>query len=482
MTRPNEPARAGGPSGSAAARRPNILFIMCDQLRADVVGEGGDWVRTPALDRLCAEGTRFSNCVTNSPVCVPARVSLATGRYPHTTSVWFNRPYTLAADAPNWMRALRDAGYRTGVFGKTHLHPHRSGGDLREKEDLLHAWGLDVVNEIGGPRASQHTLSHMTAEWEAKGLWQAYKDDYDDRFASKRPVARPSVLPLEDYADVYVGRKAREHIENLEGDAPWFCWVGFGGPHEPWDAPEPYASLYDPADMPDPAAAPRSTCADRPAGWLDERIRNFKEKDLDEELARRLRANYAGNVTLIDEQIAGVIEAVERRGEWNDTVVVFTSDHGELNGDAGLVHKNVFLDGAVRVPLIVRTPDTAAAGGGRVCDAPAELMDAGATMADLGGAALDYEQFARSLTPALTDPDVAVREEAVSEIHGEVMILDRDWKMAVNRAGRPCLLFDRQRDPGEARNLAGDPESSRVEDELRRRLFERLVSDQVYSG
>ena len=135
-------------------------------------------------------------------------------------------------------------GYRTSLFGKTHLHPHR--GDLRDREHLLNSWGIDDVNEIGGPRASATVMSHMTALWEEKGLLEAYREDYRERFANKPHVARPSVLPLEMYADVYVGQQAKTYIENFEHDQPWFCWVSFGGPHEPWDAPEPYASMYDP--------------------------------------------------------------------------------------------------------------------------------------------------------------------------------------------------------------------------------------------
>ena len=155
--------------------RPNILFVMTDQQRADALGCAQDWMRTPALDRIAAEGVRFTQCVTTTPVCVPARVTLATGRYPHNNAVWNNMDYTLPPDAPTWMRAIRDLGYRTSLFGKTHLHPHR--GDLRERADLLHAYGLDDVDEIGGPRASTLVMSHMTAEWEHKRLLDAYRED-----------------------------------------------------------------------------------------------------------------------------------------------------------------------------------------------------------------------------------------------------------------------------------------------------------------
>lgn len=132
--------------------QPNVLFIMTDQQRWDAMSCSGDWVKNPNLDRIAAEGVRFSRCVTTTPICVPARVSLATGRYPHNTAVWHNLAYTLSPEAPTWMQAVRDAGYRTSLFGKTHLHPHQ--GDLRECEHPINAYGLDDVDEIGGPRAS----------------------------------------------------------------------------------------------------------------------------------------------------------------------------------------------------------------------------------------------------------------------------------------------------------------------------------------
>ena len=335
--------------------RPNILFFMTDQQRADAMGCSGSWLETPNLDRIAREGVRFSRCVTTTPICVPARVTLATGRYPHNNAVWNNLQYTLPEDASTWMRVIRDLGYRTSLFGKTHLHPHGKV-DLREREYLLHAYGLDDVNEIGGPRASANVGSHMTAMWEEKGLLEAYRADFKERFDNKPHVVRPSVLPLEDYYDVYVGQCAKRYLEEYDRKEPWFCWVSFGGPHEPWDTPEPYASMYEPDAMP----APISRAADdhdRPRGWLDDFMeRRSPQLDPGDEAA--MRANYAGNVTLIDYQIGEVLEAVEKRGELDRTIIAFTSDHGEMNGDWGLIYKMNFLSGSVSVPLIVRTPET----------------------------------------------------------------------------------------------------------------------------
>lgn len=449
---------------------------MTDQQRWDAMGCSGGWVDTPNLDRIAAEGVRFSNCVTTTPVCIPARVSKATGLYPHTTGVWNNCGYTLPADSRTWMQVIRDAGYRTSLFGKTHLHPHH--GDLRDREDLMHAYGLDDVDEIGGPRASARLLSHMTARWEGKGLWQAYKDDYAERFSNVAHVVRPSPLPLEEYADTYVGQRAKEYLQAYDREEPWFCWVSFGGPHEPWDTPEPYASMHKPEDMPAATPLPEWT-DDRPKGVLDQKLENRPALAPEDPL--KLRADYAGKVKLIDDQIGEILKAVEARGELQNTVIAFSSDHGELNGDHGLLYKSCFLNGCLRVPLLVRTPDTVGSDvAGSVCESPAEWIDVGPTLVECAGAEIDYKQFAKSLMPSVRDPKVEHRTEAISEISGEVCLLNRKWKCAINRKGQVYLLFNVADDPQEQHNLAGNPEYQEVAEQLRLRILERMMQSQLH--
>jgi choline-sulfatase len=292
-------------------------------------------------------------------------------------------------------------------------------------------------------------------------------------------MVRPSTLPFEWYADVYVGQRAKEYLVAYDRPEPWFCWVSFGGPHEPWDAPEPYASMYDPGSMPPSVPCPEEGRA-RPRGVLDDRLSaapTFEPGDVG-----KLRANYAGKVTLIDHQIGEILEAIEARGELGNTVISLTSDHGEMNGDYGLIYKQTFLNGAVRVPMLLRTPETVGSPvAGQVCDSPVEWFDLGPTVVDLAGGPLSHQQFARSLVPLLSDPAAPHRSEAISELRGELMILDRRWKMAVNRRGLPYLLFDLESDPRETCNLVGLPEMADVENELRRRLLERLVQTQLHN-
>lgn len=457
--------------------KPNVLFLMTDQQRADAMScaDDQDWVNTPHLDRIASEGVRFTNCTTTTPVCVPARVTLATGLYPHNTHVWQNIQYALPESAQTWMRTLRDMGYRTSLFGKTHLHPHR--GDLREREGLLHAWGLDDVDEIGGPRASATVMSHMTARWQEKGLLEAYRADYADRFATKPHVVRPSTLPLEEYADVYVGQQAKAYLSTYDRPEPWFCWVTFGGPHEPWDAPEPYASMYDPAAMPIPHAKPEESDATRrPQGWLDSLIETRKPK-FDEGDQAAMRANYAGNVTLIDDQIGEILDVIEERGELDNTVIAFTSDHGEMNGDWDLIYKMNFLDGAARVPLLFRSPETKSMGG-KVIDVPVENVDLGPTVVEMAGGELDYHQFGQSLVSHWINGSTQQRT-GMSQITGEFMITDGEHKMMVNREGEPYYLLSQSSEDFEARNRVNDAEMRNTIADLQVQLIERIAKSQL---
>lgn len=427
--------------------RPNLLFIMADQFRADAIGCVGGWAKTPHLDALARQGVLFSNAYANSAECIPSRLSLATGLYPHQFGVAKNQDCMLDPAYPNWMRAIADAGYSTSLFGKTHLHAWV--GDLRDRIGLLNRYGFQCVDEIAGPRSLQSMRCNLTALWEERGVWDAYRRDFAERFANKPHMARPSPLPLDLYYDTYVGRVACEHLRSAPLDRPWFCTVSFGGPHEPWDTPEPYASLHALADMP----APRPRIAAGPRSLLSECYRStqhsprFAPGDV-----AAMRANYAGAVTLIDEQVGGLISLVEQRGELENTVIVFTSDHGEMNGDYGLIYKANFQDPAIKIPLIV-----SAGGRGRSrCERLVELMDVGATLADYAGAPYPGRGHGVSLRPALEGEAFAGRTAAVSEFGGHVCVIDTAMKCELDGDLNPVLAFDRVADGDETRDIAGE--------------------------
>ncbi len=431
--------------------QPNILLIMADQFRADALGTVGGQSKTPNLDGLASNGVLFYEAVTNSPECIPARYCLATGLYPHQTGVDRNAPKTLSPNAWTWMKALKEVGYRTSLIGKTHFHESAHvSNDLRDGLHLMHAYGFGHVDEIGGPRASMWLRSNLTDLWEKRGLWEAYRADFEERYRTNPFTARPSVLPLDLHYDTYVGTQAAEHLATLEGTKPWFCMVSFGGPHEPWDAPAPYDKMYNPKEMlvPKPKVGGLGIAGSLLSGLYG----TDQAPSLEPAEVAALRANYAGKVTLIDDQIGTVLAALDSSGSRGNTIVIFTSDHGEMNGDYGLYYKQNFLRPAVSVPLIVNAPGASPT----ECrsNALVELVDVGATVLDY--ACIPSPAFANglSLRPVIEGKRTAHGKFCVSEFSGHTMVMDASWKVELNTQGETVLLLDRVSDPGETENLA----------------------------
>jgi len=461
---------------NAMQSQPNILFLMADQMRADALGVVSGWTRTPNLDGLAQEGFLLRGMVSNSAECIPARFSLATGLYPHQTGVWENGVFTLNPECPNWMQAVERAGYATSLFGKTHLHPHE--GDLRDRLHLMHAYGLQVVDETAGPHASLNVMSNMAQSWQEAGLLDRFRDDLRDRIRTKRHVARPSVLGAKHHYDAYVGQQAARYLTGLADPRPWFCWVSFAGPHEPWDSPEEYQSIYADAEIPLPT--PRLLDCDRACGLLRRAFDSGHYSPLlQPHEVRAMRANYAGNVTLIDEQIGSILDVIKSRGELDRTLVVFTSDHGEMNGDQGLLYKGNFLDQAIQVPLIIRPPLDFWTCEIHDVTLAAELMDVGATILDYAGAGHSYVSHARSLRPIIEGAAKKHRDFAVSEFMGHTAIIDDFWKIEFAPDDHACLLFDRVADPREHSNLVDDGKYVGEIADLRKRLDHFRVATPV---
>jgi len=329
------------------------------------------------------------------------------------------------------------------------------------------------VDEIGGPLATCRMGSRMTDEWEEKGLYEAYKEDYARRreFGRHRAVW-PSPLPVEDFADSYVGRRAVEYIEGYDAGSPFCLFVGFGGPHEPWDAPGEYATMYDPEAAPPPVDFESA----EPGPWVPEPAAEWQRKgrhdDLTPQDVARLRANYYGKISLIDDWFGRIFEACERRGFWDELIVVFWSDHGDLTGDHRRVYKSRFYEGALRVPLIVRAPGRATAG--RTCDALATTVDIMPTVLEAASLPVPDGCDGLSLWPQLRDPTAPLREAALSEVqadgHHNAMVCTERWKYAAHEDGTPYMLYDLASDPMELSNLIGHPEYRGIQEELCARL------------
>ncbi len=460
----------------AAERRPNVLILMPDQFRADALGCAGHPVfRTPNLDRLAGEGVRFTRAYATSPLCMPARASVMSGTYPHNHHIQGNSG-RLPADDESFAQIVQRAGYHTAYIGKSHFYEHGRGVDMVDEEPYMHARGWEHVHETPGPMAAVTTQSYLSRYWEERGLWRVYQEDYARRAREGGAIAVwPSPLPEEDFMDSYVAARAVEWLEQVDTARPFCAWIGFGGPHTPWDAPGRYAMMYDPAAIPDPIPAP-----DVPE-WVPpharERMLTGRDERFTPEVSRRCMANYGGKVTLIDDCIGRILDALAARGLAENTLVIFWSDHGEMGGDHQRHSKVVFYESSARIPMIVRLP--AAIRAGQVSDALVEQIDVFGTVVEAAGAEPSQRAFAKSLLTLARGEVERLHDAVFSEVRRTVMIRDDRYKYAVDPQGRGYLLHDMEQDPLEQRNLVGHPDFAGAERDLRERLLTWFVSTQV---
>ncbi len=455
---------------------PNILLVMADQHRGDMLGCAGDpAVLTPNLDELASQGIRFSRVACQGPLCMPARASFMTERYVRDHGVYTNWA-EIPSDAPTYVWALREAGYHTAMLGKAHLYRDeiREAAHIDEFAPRLNALGFSEVYETGDKFAPE-IPNRYTDHLRTRGLLDAYRQHIADRSyqgdneTGQNPTKRvpmwdatPMPVPLADYVDAWHGDLAVNWLEQYERAEPFFLFVGFPGPHDPWDAPREAVARY--RDM--EPSMPRST--KRPdidgTGRYGMLLRAFLDLSdtatMDDDAIRGMRRAYSADITVIDDAVGRILQALERKGMRDNTWVIYTSDHGEMGGNHGMMSKCVLYEPAVRVPLIVQPPGGCAP---RVVDGLVEHMDVPATVRAIAGAPSIPDGEGRSL---LGD-DVAERVVSVSENWGFAAFETDRYKLVVDEdACEPCQLFDLTEDPTEDHNLVADPLAKPVVDEL----------------
>ena len=492
--------------------RPNLILITTDQQRHDALGcfdrvgraahaghPANPAIQTPNLDRLAARGVRFQRAYTTSPLCMPMRASLVSGGYPHNHGVWGNQ-HGLPPHDPTFMHHLQHAGYLTAHVGNGHYFDRAGLTHLREREADVRARGFDYVLETTGPNFARTVNSAATDDLERRGLLTEFRALYG-RDGRTRPASHatggsgtgshgpwsttPFPLPADAHLDAFIGRSGAAFVEHYDEDRPFYLFLGFGGPHNPWDAPDEYANLYDPDHVPAriPAAAPGTWVPAHAA----QRMLDGRTPDLDEAATRRMRANYYAKITLIDHYVGQLLDALDQRGLTQNTLVLFTSDHGEMAGDHDRFHKTVFYDASVRVPLIAAWPGHVAAGA--VAPTLAETNDLPPTLLEAAGVDISPTRLLGcSLWPALRQPSATIRDDVLSEVSPRpaqrertTMLCTTTHKYAVDEAGRGYLLHDLAADPDEQVNLIGHPDHAPIEAELRDRLLRRLLHDQWHS-
>lgn len=433
---------------------PNIVLFLTDQLRRDALGcYGNEVCQTPNLDQLASEGIRFDQAYTTSPVCSPARASLMSGLYPHNNGVMINTHIApawnrgLSTDVPTFSSLLKDAGYVTDYAGKWHVHQ-----DIGPEE-----FGFDR-HVVRGGRGEAVPGSELTVEFPGSSF----------------PVAGTSGLPKEEYKTWMVTDDGIEMMrERAEGDQPFFLRIDATAPHFANIIPEPYASMYDPESIP-PWNNFDESFEGKPAAHLRKHQEwNLGEKDWS--WWQQVIAKYYGDVTLVDECVGRVLDAIEDCGIADNTIFLFSTDHGDATGSHKHFEKSgTMYDEVFRIPLLMKVPG----GESRVVSQFVRLMDLMPTFVEWGGGEIPEGLDAKSLIPLINGKHPEDWPDSVyCESHGEVwgyssqrMVRTKRWKYVYTPHDMD-ELYDLEEDPGEMKNLINNADYADVLENMKGRLI-----------
>jgi len=411
---------------------------------------------------------------------MPARASFMTERYVRDHGVYTNWA-EIAPDSPTYVWALRAAGYHTALLGKAHLYRD----EILEAEHIddlagrLMSLGFAEVHETGDKFVGT-TPTRYTDYLRGRGLLDTYKQHIADRSyqgedergnnATKRvPMwdATPMPLPIDSYVDTWHGHEAVRWIEDYARPEPFFLFVGFPGPHDPWDAPQQAVDRYHDVEisMPRSTQRPVLDSTGRYGALLSSFLWLSDTKTMTSDAIRGMRRAYSADISIIDDAVGAMVGALERKGILDTTWLIYTSDHGEMGGNHGLMSKCVLYEPAVHVPLIVRPP------GGcppKVVESLVEHFDVPATMREIaGGPDLLSSEGWSLLDVVQGGGDPTPRSVSISENWGFASFETERYKIVVDEdACTPCQLFDLHDDPDEDHNLVADPHARPVIDEL----------------
>lgn len=435
--------------------RTNIVLIHSDQHRYDCVGVNGHpIVQTPNLDRLAGEGINFSHAFCPVPLCMPTRASLLCGQWPtehlQIANTDTEAPRPLRDDLPTFSQLLRDAGYYLGYVGKWHVDPDR--GPL----------------EFG--------FCDYVPEWEYR-KWRK-ESALPDRPRTKGWFGEvdPHIEPQQSRL-AWGGGHLIRMLEFCAGRSdPFFLRWDPSEPHLPNVVPEPYASAYPPSQI-EPWPSFGDTFEGKPYIQAQQ-LRTWKIDGWDWDRWAPVVGRYLGEVSLLDAQIGRVMDALDRLGLADSTLLIYTSDHGDMCGGHGMVDKHfVMYDDVVRIPLIARWPGVTEAG--RACDSfVSHAIDLAGTFCDAAGLPIPETFSGQSLVPLFRGDATNGRQDIFATYHGnqfglysQRMVRDRRWKYIWNATAED-ELYDLESDPGELRNLATDARFSSELARLRKRLVE----------
>lgn len=437
---------------SNSSERPNFLVFMSDEHGPMFSGTyGHDLVKTPNMDRIAEQGVTFENGYCNSPLCTPSRLSFMTGKYVSHCQGWDNST-PLYVGRVTWAWLLKSLGYDTALNGKMHMMGPRplNGFD----EQLSH-----------DPHAANE---HAVIRWK-DGITKGQTPWPDVLNAG------PGRSPVIDH-DEAVEAAAHDYLQDpARQEAPWAMVCGFISPHFPLNVPEPFFSMYYPDNVDLPNNPPGHLESLPPAATRLQRLTGTAGPYTEDQLLRA-RAAYYGMITCLDEKYGRILDTLEKNGQAENTVIVHTSDHGEMAGEHGLWRKMCFYEQSARIPLQMAWPGHLPEG--RWERGATSNVDIVATMMDLVGInPKEWSMDGDSLLPYLSGEQPEWKDEAFCEhlAHGtegpRAMVRQGDWKLCYTHLDEPEFeLYDLARDPGEFNNLAGQSETMAIQD----RLFERI--------
>ena len=485
--------------------RPNILLISADQHRADCFGFQGRNIKTPNLDQLAAEGTHFSNCITPTVVCQPARASILTGQLCRTHGVHDNGiDLDPKVGEKGFAGAMAAAGYETSFFGKAHFSTYHTFAPtgtpecLKSSAEYPDSWfgpymGFNHVEMMlvghnwflpEKPPFGQHYERWFYADGrgdEKNALYQ--KNAGDTKGAAQ---TWHSQLPVAWHNTSWTADRAIEWLKHGRGDEPFCSWISFPDPHHPFDAPEPWSRLHDPKDVDLPKHRKRSfegrpwwheavltaePTGDKKGAEIRKSYSRIAEQSDDQ--LREIIANTYGQIALIDHNVGRILMALDEIGIADNTIVIYISDHGDWLGDHGLILKGpMHYDGLLRVPMIVRGPNVPK---GKKVDEPVSTLDLGPTFFDYGQAEALQTQHGETLRP-LVEGDNASRDYAMNE--WELLptragvglslrtVRTKTHKLTIDLQSEAGEMYDLASDPDEIHNLFDDPAHQAIKDTL----------------
>lgn len=471
------------------SKQPNVVLIITDQQRYDTINAlGYPHMHTPHLDRLVSEGVSFTRNYVTAASCAPARASLFTGFYPHTTGVYKN------ADVwrHSWVENLAQAGYHCANVGKMHTYPYETPLGFHERF---------VVENKDRYLEGRYFFDRWDLALQSQGLVKQQRELYRQRDDyGQRLGAFEWELPPHTHSDMFVGDLATWWIDNKPDTQPFFLEIGFPGPHPPYDPVPRYLDYYADKEIPLPEVTEQELAL-QPKAQQELIDHNTKvdhdsivwSKQPDREQLLRLRKHYLANVTMIDEKVGQILTALENKGYLENTVVIFTSDHGDCLGDHGHIQKWTMYEEIVRTPLIVWAPERFA--GGRTVDALCQQFDIAPAILELAGAEVPSQWEAQSLMPYLSgDGQPPVRDYVYCEQSGDgnltgtemmTMVRDSEWKLVHYLDDHDDgELYHETTDPGEHHNLwrSEAPEHVEKKRELLDKLFEWRLRSALHTS